>query len=542
MVAADPVGEAFRSWLRACTRAGWTPGCATETVALTAALGRVTAADVHARWSVPAYRAAAMDGIAVAASAEGRRRFAPDSFVPVDTGDPLPDWADRVIMRELLTTGADGGVELTGTPAATPHVRAVGEDMRAGDLVLPAGHAIRPVDVAAVAAAGYVSLVVRQRPRVVIVPTGDEVRPLGSALAAGEVLDTNSLMLSGLLAEAGCAPEVLAVVPDDPDQLAAVLRAAAPGADLVLVIAGSSAGRDDHTARVIADLGRVAVHGVAVRPGHPVVLGALGGDRVEPTLPAGPAVPVVGVPGYPASAERAHRSFVLPMVGRLLGTRTAAEHPVPARLAWAVTSAPWSDEYLRVGLASVAHPTEHLVAVPLARGAGARSTLAHGEGVLRIPAGVAGFAAGEPVEVTPVPGATLAGGTVIVAGHESAPMTALMALCRMHRSPVPALDALADGLCHAAAMSLRPGADRGALVERLGPVTVLEVARSADRQDVLVVPAAAFDSGAVVTLRGVLSSMPFRRRLRELAGWSGRISGRETWHEPDEGSSRCATR
>lgn len=556
-VRADPVAEAFRSWVRVCSRAGWCPDPVVEKVEVRHSRGRVTAGPVVARWSVPAYRAAAMDGIAVAdrdLSSTFPQVLGPEAHAWVDTGDALPATADRVVVREIVAARPDGSVEIVERPTAR-HVRPVGEDMEAGVVVLPAGHRIRPVDVAAVAAAGYVSITVRRRPRVAILPTGDEIRPLGSSLLPGEILDTNSIMLEGLLAEAGCEAWVLPVVPDVPDELAAAIAAAAHAAEIVLVIAGSSAGRDDHTGSVISRLGQVAVQGVAVRPGHPVVLGVLGGDApAAGHRPASPPVPVVGVPGYPASAERAFDGFVAPLIRRMLGVESAGDHPVTARLAAAVDSSARADEYLRVRVAAVAGPVTaaaRLVAVPLPRGAGALSTLTRAEAVLRIPVGVGGLPAGATVEVVPVAGAAFAAGTTIIAGGSSAAVDALVEVhlagapaCLLHRGGLTddaALDALAAGLCHTAVTSLPLGAAHDAAAEslaaRLGAITVLEIARSGDRVDALVVPAAAFDSATVVELRSTLSSMPFRRRLRDLPGCSGRSSGRETWYAPPEAAA-----
>jgi putative molybdopterin biosynthesis protein len=518
-----------------------------------------------------------MDGIAVAdrdLAGSYPRVLGAESYTWVDTGDPVPEGCERVVVREAVTTGPDGTVQIAEAPS-TRHVRPLGEDITRGAMVLPSGHRIRPVDVAAVAAAGYVNIGVRRRPRVAIVPTGDEIRPLGSTLATGEILDTNSVMLEGLLAEVGCESWVLPAVPDIADELVAAVTTAADTADVVLVIAGSSAGRDDHTSAVISRLGRVAVQGVAIRPGHPVVLGVLGGDSPEDAShrPTAPPVPVVGVPGYPGSAKLAFDEFVRPLARRILGMEAATDHRVMARLAVAVDSSPQLDEYLRVRIATVVDPVSaapHLVAVPLPRGASALSTLTRAEAVLRIPVGVDRLLPEAPVWVAPVPGAAFAGSTTILAGPATQAVDALVELhresapaCVVHRDDLAdeaALDALAAGLCHTAAVTLPLGrahitaAER--LAARLGPITVLEVARSGDRVDTLIVPAAAFDSAPVVALRSTLSSMPFRRRLRDLPGWSGRTTGRGTWyappgsgfarthHEPDpsNGVPRCATR
>ena len=176
-------------------------------------------------------------------------------------------------MREQLHW-EDDVPEVRAAAAPWQHVRTIGEDVSATELLLPEGHRLRPVDLAAAGAAGHTTLAVRRAPHVIVIPTGDEVRPLGSDPAPGELVDTNSLMLAAQAREAGCTAESLAVLPDDPARIGAALREAAARADLVIVIAGSSAGRDDHTADGRRRRpGTLLVHGVAVRPGHPVVLG-----------------------------------------------------------------------------------------------------------------------------------------------------------------------------------------------------------------------------------------------------------------------------
>jgi putative molybdopterin biosynthesis protein len=421
-------------------------------------------------------------------------------------------------------------------------------------------------------------MTVRRRPTVAILPTGDEIKPLGTALRPGEILDTNSLMLAALLRDAGCGVLALPITPDVPARIGSALADAANRADVVLVIAGSSAGRDDHTRSVIDQLGRVAVHGVAMRPGHPVILGVLGGEFPDDTRgrPAAPAVPVIGMPGYPASAERAFHCFLRPLIRRILdgGTPPTADHAVAVMLACAVTSPVDIDEYLRVRLARVIDPRtaeEHLVAVPLPRGAGALSTMAQAEAILRIPAGTAGIASGTAVRAVPVDGAAFGAGTTLIAGSPTPATKALaqvhradLAACVLHWSDLPpaqALDALAAGLCHAAALALPANGSRpseesaAAMAARLGPITVLEIARIGDLVEVLVVPAVAFDSRPVEGLRGTLNAMAFRQRLRDSGDYLSRSTGRETWHGPSteradkpgsdtsgNGAAQCATR
>jgi putative molybdopterin biosynthesis protein len=376
-----------------------------ERVGVADAVGRVSAGPVHARWSSPAHEVVAMDGIAVlatdtaGASEMSPVRLAPGRFDPVDTGDPLSPGRDAVVMREQVQYQDDGAVQLVAPVTAGRHVRCIGEDIMAGEPLLPAGHRLRPVDVAVVAAAGHSDLMVRERPVVAILPTGDEVRPIGSTIGYGEVLDTNSLMLAAYAREAGCATLVLPVARDDPSRIAAAVSGIADRADLVVIIAGTSAGRGDYTATALAGLGHVAVRGVAMRPGHPVVLGFIHATR---------PVPTIGMPGYPVSAAHVFATFAVPLITLLLGTPTGERPTVHARLTQAVSSPPALDEHVRIRLTRV----DDLVsgrggyaAIPVRKGAGALSSLMRADGVLRIPAGSSGHEAGAEVVVELLDGA-----------------------------------------------------------------------------------------------------------------------------------------
>jgi putative molybdopterin biosynthesis protein len=377
---APSVGAAAATWRAALAAAGCREVVGSERVPVEDAAGRVTAGPVLARLSAPAVPCAAMDGIAVRACSSAV--VAAGTFDVVDTGDPLPPGRDAVVMREHLRRRPDGSVHLREPARAGQHIRQVGESVLAGTELVPAGRVLRPADLAAAAAGGLRELDVRCRPAVTIVPTGDEVRPLGTDLAPGELLDTNSLMIAATLREAGCDVRVIAIQPDDPAHIAAAVRDA--DAQLVLVLAGSSAGRDDHTAHVLHGLGSLVVQGVAVRPAHPVLLGVVHGA---------PAVPVIGVPGYPVSAALAVELFAVPLLAELQRRRLPRIRPVAARLHTAVASRPDTEEYVLVAL------TDDDTAVPLARGAGAQTALARADAVLRVDAGCAGHEAGELVAV-----------------------------------------------------------------------------------------------------------------------------------------------
>ena len=424
------------------------------TVALDEAVGRVTAEPIWATRSSPPFDAAAMDGIALrAADTPGASEtvpllLAPGAFAAVDTGDPLPEGYDAVVMREHVHY-VGGQAELRAAVAPYQHVRSIGEDISATELLLPAGHRLRAVDVAAAAAAGATEIVVRRAPVVAILPTGDEMRPAGSELAPGELLDTNSLMLAAQARAVGCEAVVLPIEPDDQDRIAAAIRGAIGACDLMIVIAGSSAGRDDYTAQLVERLGALAVHGVAVRPGHPVVLGAVD------------ATPVIGAPGYPVSAALTFDIFAAPLLAELEGSVATPRPQTRARLARKVVSVIGSDDWVRVRLGRVGGG---LVASPLPRGAGVLTSLVRADGLLVIPTEVEGHHAGEEVDISLLRSLPEVEGTIVAIGSHD-PILDLAASELRTRDPkvtlassnvgsLGGLIALRDGLCHLAGSHL----------------------------------------------------------------------------------------
>jgi len=398
-----PLPEARKRFMQALQAAGLDGPLPAETVALDQALGRVTAEPAWAKSSSPHYHAAAMDGYALRAAATlGANDRSPVELpvgaqtAYVDTGDALPEWADAVVPIEDVEPVGIGGratVQAIRLRAAVPpwsHVRPLGEDMVVSELVLPAGHTLRPVDLGALAGSGHAGIRVRRKPRVAILPTGSELVPPGSAARPGEIVEFNSLVLAAQVQEWGGLAVRLAIVADDLARIsAAVQRAMADGADLVLVNAGSSAGSEDFSAAVVGALGQVLVHGVAVRPGHPVILGMLHADDRR--------VPVIGVPGYPVSAALTGEIFVRPLLDRWLGRQPASPDEVDAVMTRKVHSSLGDEEYLRVTVGEVG---SRRIAAPLARGAGVLTSLVRADGIVRIPAGSQGLEAGQSVRVT----------------------------------------------------------------------------------------------------------------------------------------------
>ena len=389
-----PLDEAIADWHAALGAAGLLAPLGSETISLADALGRVTAAPVWARISSPHYHAAAMDGYAVRSEeTRGATETAPrllrlgEQALPVDTGDPLPAGMNAVVMIEdTQPVSRDGAeyIEILAASAPWTYVRPMGEDVVASELVLPANHRLRPQDLGVIAGSGHGDVAVYRRPRVAILPTGTELVTIGSELKPGDIIEYNSLMLGAQAGEAGCVVTRLPIVRDDYAAIRDAVAAALESHDLVAVNAGSSAGSEDYTSAVVQELGELRVHGIAIRPGHPVVLGLAKGKAL------------VGIPGYPVSAAMTFDLLVKPLLYRWQGLDAPDTQTVEATLTRKVLSPMGEDHFLRVTLGKVG---ERIVATPLAGGAGVLMSLVKADGVVQIPRFSEGHDAGERVRV-----------------------------------------------------------------------------------------------------------------------------------------------
>jgi putative molybdopterin biosynthesis protein len=362
-----------------------------ETIPLAGATGRVTASPVWARRSSPHYDAAAMDGAAVRSTdTVGANETAPitlavgDQARWVDTGDLMPAGFDAVAMIEVVRRVDDDKIELRSAVPPYHNVRPLGEDIVATELVLPEGRRLRPYDLAACAAAGLSEVTVRRRPSVGILPTGSELVPPGSTPRPGGIIESNGLMLAAMAKEWGADAVVMNPVPDVPHLLKAALLDALGEYDVVVVNAGSSAGSEDYTASLVEEMGELLVHGVAIRPGHPVVLGIVTGK------------PILGIPGYPVSAALTLELFLKPLVEIKLGLKSRSRETTNAVLTRKILSPMGEDEYLRVRLGVVG---EKRVATPIQRGAGVIMSLVRADGIVTIPRFSEGLDAGTTVDV-----------------------------------------------------------------------------------------------------------------------------------------------
>jgi molybdopterin molybdotransferase len=385
---------------------------ATEDVDLAGAVGRVLGGPVVAPEAVPSFLRASMDGYAVAArdtfgasvgapqyleikgevamGAVPERGVAPGEAWRVPTGAMLPAGADAVVMVEYTAEHPDQTLEVRRAVAPGENVLQPGEDVQAGELLFAAGTRLRPQDIGLLAALGVFRLDVYQRPRVVILSSGDELVAIDRKPAPGQVRDANAYLAAAQVQAWGGIPLIKGIIQDDFSALRAALAAALSKADLILISGGSSVGVRDLTLSAIQDLpqAEVLVHGVAIRPGKPTILAAVG-DRGKPLL---------GLPGHPASAAVVMEVLGRPLLEHLSGVQARAlwGRFVTAALSRNLAGASGREDYVRVRLRPEG---ETLWADPVLGPSGLLSPLVKSDGLVMIPLGVEGLFKGEEVKV-----------------------------------------------------------------------------------------------------------------------------------------------
>ncbi|MBP1747790.1 MAG: moeA2 [Deltaproteobacteria bacterium] len=358
-------------------------------------LGRVTFEPVFARISAPSYHSAAMDGIAVRAEETyGTTEKTPkilkvgDNALWIDTGKALPEGYNAVIMVEKLHQLDEENIEILSPAYPWQNIRKVGEDIVATQLLLPQNHVIRSYDMGALIMAGVFKIAVRRKPKVVIIPTGTElihrrdIMDLGQ-LRKNQIIESNSVILSGLVREAHGEPRVFDITPDNERDIRdALLRAVDSDPDLVIINAGSSAGSKDYTADIMAQIGEVLVHGVGMMPGKPTILGIINGK------------PVIGIPGYTVSAIMSFEQFAKPLLFSLQCLTAPKDRSAVVKPSTNITSKLGTEEFIRVNIGKVG---DRLIATTLPRSAGSVTTLTRAEGIMRIPAFSEGVMQDEPI-------------------------------------------------------------------------------------------------------------------------------------------------
>ncbi len=394
---------------------------AAEEAEISRALGRVTAGEIISPSDLPEFDRSTVDGYAARGSdtfgaAESRpallrvvgdipmgtvpeHGIATSEVMKIATGGALPRGADAVVMFEHTQPVDAGSIEVVKPAAPLENVIQAGDDIRKGEIILPKGHAIRPQDMAVLAGVGITRVKVFEKPKVAIISTGNEIVPADSTPAPGQIRDSNSYNLEGLIAQAGGVPVKIGIIPDDYIRLRRSLEDSLKDCRLILVTGGSSVGTADLTAKVIDDLGPpgVLVHGVSIKPGKPLIVGIIGTDRL-----AG-QIPVFGLPGHPAAVSICFELFVKPVLMRLTGLvpdpaleGISPSCMVKARLARSVSSAPGREDHVRVTLEK---RDDGLWARPVFGPSGLISTLVKAAGTVVVPINKIGIEAGEEVDV-----------------------------------------------------------------------------------------------------------------------------------------------
>lgn len=469
-----------------------------ETIAAREAAGRVTAEPVFARFSSPNYHAAAMDGIAVRAETTFGTtvdrpkdlRIGKDAFF-VNTGHMMPEGTDAVIMIEHVLDVDEETVQIESAAYPWQYVRKVGEDIVATELILPQNHLITPYEIGALLNGGVFDVKVKQKPRVLVIPTGSELIDVqdltSSALPHGRVVESNSAILGALIRACGGEYLTHPIVPDIFEEILNAVRGATAGdADLVIVSAGSSAGSEDYTAGVIAELGEVLVHGVTIMPGKPTVLGVINNR------------PVIGNPGYTVSAIMAFEKFAQPLISRMLGIRDPVRPEIRVKPARKMASKLGIEEFVRVKLGRV---KDTVVASSLPRGAGSVTTLTEADGIIRILSDVEGLKSGELVKAELLKDLAEIENTVVVVGSHDNTLDILANQMRVHDfrfslsssnvGSLGGLIALKNGYCHTAGSHLLDtdtGTYNISYINRYLPDLRVKLVNLVYRQQGLIVP------------------------------------------------------
>ncbi len=459
--------------------------CGRETVEVGKSYGRVTAEAVFARFCDPVYNAAAMDGIAV--TADNTLTASEDKpltlirgkdFDYVNTGNPVEGAYDAVIMIENVIAVNDNEVRIIAPAYPLQHVRVIGESIVAGELVLPSKHLIRAVDVGALIAAGLTTVEVFKKPRVGIIPTGGEMTRNPLELKKGKLMESNSAVFAALTEENGGVPVIFPICPDRKEDLKQAVCTALEQCDAVLVNAGSSAGTKDYTVKILAELGEILVHGIAIKPGKPTILAKLQGK------------PVLGIPGYPVSAYLVFDAFAKPLLQVMSGRSNSSDITVKATLTRRIAGSFKHTELIRMSLGSVGGK---LVATPLERGAAAVMSMVKADGIFRLERLVEGAEAGETVDVKLVkPYDDILKALVIVGSHDMIidVLADKIPLTSAHVGSTGGIVALQRGECHLAPIHLldENGEYNVSVARKHFPPSTMALIRGVGRIQGIIVP------------------------------------------------------
>ncbi|MET3288981.1 UNVERIFIED_CONTAM: putative molybdopterin biosynthesis protein [Brevibacillus sp. OAP136] len=506
--------------LQLCERFRFEPQV--EIVSTPRSLGRVTAQPVYAKVSMPNYHASAMDGIAVKAEKTyGASELQPlrlkqnDEYVVVDTGDPIPAGFDAVIMIEDIHQVDEETVEILDAVAPWQHIRPIGEDVVVGEVIVPDHYKLRPVDLGALLAGGNVTVPVLRKPIVAIIPTGTELIAPAENVNEGEIIEFNGTVFSAYVEEWGGEPLYRGIVPDDYALIREAVRTAVKEADIVLLNAGSSAGREDYTVHVLEELGEVLTHGVATRPGKPVVVGIVEGK------------PVIGLPGYPVSAYLNLEWFARPLIHQYYGLIEPKRQRIQAKNGRRIVSVMGAEDFVRVTIGCI---DGQYIVNPLTRAAGVTMSMVRADGLLRIPPGHLGYEQGEMAEVELYRPLEQINNTIVSTGSHDLSMDILHTLIRQenpqlflnssHVGSMGGILAIQKGEAHMGGVHL--------FDEATGTYNETYIAKYAKERDVVLVQLVYRQQGWIVPKGNPLSIQSVNDLTRENITYMNRQRGAGT--------------
>ncbi|WP_059171785.1 molybdopterin biosynthesis protein [Bacillus sp. FJAT-27445] len=424
-------------------------------------LGRITAEPVFASTSMPHYHASAMDGIAVnAADTYSAHETNPlkltygEQFVYVDTGNAIPARYNAVIMIENVNVVDDQTLEIIEPATPWQHIRPIGEDIVQEEMIFPQGHKLRPADLGSLLAARITEFEAVKKPVVAIIPTGNELIDVTDEPVQGKIIEFNGTVFANFVKEWGGEPRLTGIVKDEPEKIKEALLDTSETADIIVINAGSSAGSKDFTVHIIGEIGTVFTHGVAARPGKPVILGKINGK------------PVVGVPGYPVSAYLALEWFVRPLICKYLQIPEPKRQSVQVKLGRRIVSTMGQEDFIRMNIGYV---NGQYVANPLTRAAGVTMSYVRADGLLIVPSDILGYEQGDSAEVELFKPLEEVENSIVVSGSHDLTIDLLSSLIKRKRNEMKIISSHVGSM--AGLMAIRKGEAHVAGVHLLDPET-----------------------------------------------------------------------
>ena len=456
-----------------------------EEIDVNDSLGRITYEAVYAKLSSPGYNAAAMDGIAVISKntekASENNPLALElnrDFMYINTGNQIVEPYDAVIMIEDVIEKEDGHIQILQSAYPWQHIRQIGEDIVATEMIIPSKHKIKPMDIGALILGGTEVLKVYRKPKVGIIPTGTEIVERVSEIEDGKIVDSNSRVFEAMVKEYGGRPNRYSPQIDDYEILKAAISKGVEENDMLLIGAGSSAGTKDFTVKLIRDLGQVLIHGVAIKPGKPTILGIINNK------------PVIGIPGYPVSAYLVVETFVKPLIHKYIGLEEVENEPVKAQLSRRVVSSLKHKELIRVNLGYV---NDKLIATPLSGGAGVSMSLVKADGIGIIPRNIEGMETGETIDVELLNPIAKIRNTLVSIGSHDLIMDVIgdmMNLTSSHVGSLGGIMAIKRGECHIAPthlLDMESGVYNISYIKKYFPNQKMALIKGVQRQQGLIV-------------------------------------------------------